>query len=131
MEMAPNKAVSASCIIIAILMKRKKRRRVKKRACWVKKWISRRASLGAYQTLLRELQEEDPFSYRNFLRMDHNTFQELLELVRPFIQRQDTVMRSAIPPGERLALTLRYLATGMSNSKKKFFSLVLQACHDF
>ena len=31
-----------------------------------------------------------------------------------YIQRQDTIMRVAISPGERLAVTLRYLATGES-----------------
>ena len=33
-------------------------------------------------------------------------------MVKPQIQKQDTNMRKGIPAGERLALTLRYLATG-------------------
>uniref|UniRef100_A0A1X7U532 Transposase Helix-turn-helix domain-containing protein n=1 Tax=Amphimedon queenslandica TaxID=400682 RepID=A0A1X7U532_AMPQE len=36
--------------------------------------------------------------------------------VSPLIKRQDTVMRQAISPGERLAVTLRFLATGESYS---------------
>jgi hypothetical protein len=37
--------------------------------------------------------------------MDQTTFEELLTLVSPLIKRQDTVMREAISPAERLALT--------------------------
>ena len=33
-------------------------------------------------------------------------------MVKPQQQRQDTNMRNSIPADERLALTLRYLATG-------------------
>ena len=33
-------------------------------------------------------------------------------MVKPQIQKQDTNMRKSIPAGEKLALTLRYLATG-------------------
>ena len=36
-----------------------------------------------------------------------------LHKVAPLITRCDTVMRQAIPPGERLALTLRFIATGI------------------
>ena len=69
--------------------------------------------MGAYHQLLQELRVNDAMNYRNFLRMDAATFDELLHLVTPLIRCQDTVMRQAIPPGERLALTLRYLATGI------------------
>ena len=44
--------------------------------------------------------------------MTEETFNNLLGRIQHKIQRQDTVMRAAIPPGERLAITLRYLATG-------------------
>ena len=40
------------------------------------------------------------------------TFDKLLELTAPSITYQDTNKREAIPPGERLAVTLRFLATG-------------------
>ena len=54
----------------------------------------------------------DTSSYRNFLRMDSTSFEELLRKVGPKISLQNTVMRDAIPAGERLAVTLRFLATG-------------------
>ena len=44
--------------------------------------------------------------------MNAATFETLLNMVAPLIFRKDTNMREAIPPGERLVLTLRFLATG-------------------
>ena len=54
----------------------------------------------------------DTSSYRNFVRMDAGTFEELLTSIAPRITYQDTVLRKAISPAERLAVTLRFLATG-------------------
>ena len=61
---------------------------------------------------MQELRLGDSESYRHFLRMDMSTFDELLSMVGPHITYQDTNMRQAISAGERLALTLRFLATG-------------------
>ena len=54
----------------------------------------------------------DPSGYCNFLRMDSTSFEELLQSVGPAITYQDTIFRKAIPAAERLALTLRFVATG-------------------
>lgn len=62
-----------------------------------------------------ELQIEAPGLYKNFLRMDHASFQELLELIKPDIEKEDTYWREAIHAGQRLAVTLRFLATGSLN----------------
>lgn len=62
--------------------------------------------------LMRELQEEDPATFRQWIRLDREQYGELLALVTPLIEKQDTNMRLAVTPAERLALTLRYLATG-------------------
>ena len=88
----------------------------------MKQWIARRKNLGAYHSLLRELALEDVSSYKNYLRMDAATFEDLLQRVAPIITKQDTYMRAAIPAGERLAVTLRFLATGNSSS---FFLAIL------
>lgn len=52
--------------------------------------------------------------------MDQGTFNNLVRLLEPTLQRQDTVMREAIPVGERLAITLRYLATGHTFSSLEY-----------
>ncbi|XP_071115879.1 uncharacterized protein [Haliotis cracherodii] len=86
-----------------------------KRSCWVRPWIAtRRGQFGAYSALLAELEAEDTKAFSNFLRMNKSSFTDLLDRVSPLIAKRDTPMRDAIPPGEKLAITLRYLATGDS-----------------
>ena len=79
------------------------------RKVWVRDWIRNRDRCGAYHQLMQEL-SLDVSSYCNFIRMNTTTFEELLGKVAPLITRRDTVMRQAIPPGERLALTLRFMS---------------------
>lgn len=89
-------------------------KQTKKRDIWVRQWLEKRQSDGAHQTLLKEFRSVDnqKYLFRNFLRMDENIYDELLMLVSPLIQKQDTSMRIAISPSERLSVTLRYLAIG-------------------
>lgn len=47
--------------------------------------------------------------------MSPESFDELKELVRPYIQR-NTFHREPISAEERLAITIRYLASGMSQT---------------
>ncbi|XP_055534604.1 putative nuclease HARBI1 [Wyeomyia smithii] len=84
------------------------------RSVWVRDWVKRRQDRGFYNQLLRELEDEVPLLYQNFLRMNIDDFHTLLELVSPLIKKQDSNMREVILAGERLALTLRFLATGDS-----------------
>ncbi len=101
-------AVAALFVVMKLIKVKKRNRTV-----WTKEWIGRRLEYGAYHCLLRELRQSDPTACRNFLRMDWSSFKELLRRVGPLITRQDTVMRKSIRPEERLAVTLRWLATGV------------------
>lgn len=78
----------------------------------MKPYLRRHKEQGCFENLMRELALEDAEAYRSWIRMDTATFEELLGKVRPLITKQDTTFRQAIPAGERLAITLRYLATG-------------------
>ena len=114
MDDSPNcDAIVGACgILIAIVIARRRKKR-RNRKVWVRDWIRDRPKQGAYHQLLQELRLSDARSYRNFLRMDQATFDELLSKVGPLITYKDTFMRKAISPGERLALTLLcFLATG-------------------
>ncbi|GFX84353.1 protein ALP1-like [Trichonephila clavipes] len=76
-------------------------------------------------SMLREFNEgisfgEDRESYRRFLRMDASTFEELVALVSPSIERKNISMRKAIPAAERIALTLKYLTTGERQSSLSY-----------
>lgn len=86
----------------------------KKRKCWTRNWIRLRPQEGFYAKLLKELVTEEPRFYTDFVRMDLQQYEQLLAMVTPHIQKQNTVMRESISAGERLMLTLRFLATGES-----------------
>jgi len=64
---------------------------------------------------MQELATEEIRGLKNFLRMDLNYFNFIFEMIRPYIIRKDTKLRCSIKPEERfiIALTLRFLATGM------------------
>ena len=55
-----------------------------------------------------------------FLRLSPERFDHLLSLVMPMIIKHDTAFRKAISPAERLALTLRFLASGESQQSLTF-----------
>lgn len=107
----------ATAILGLTLLDERPRKQKKKRKVWVKEWIKRRDELGAYKRLMVELRNEDQAFYKNFTRMASHDFDHLLELVAPRIKKQDTRLRKAISPGERLAITLRFLATGNTRTK--------------
>ena len=52
--------------------------------------------------------------------MSPERFKHLLQLVGPKISKKDTRLRNAIPAAERLALTLRFLASGDSQKSLSF-----------
>ena len=91
----------------------KRRPRHINRKIWVREWIQNRPTQGVHKNLLQQLRHNDPSGYKNFSRMDSETFDELLKRVGPLITHQDTRFRKAIPPSERLALNLRFITTGM------------------
>ncbi|KAG0725785.1 hypothetical protein GWK47_037935 [Chionoecetes opilio] len=92
-----------------------RRRRAKKRA-WIRSWLARREKESVYHRLLKELSVEDHETMKNWIRLDKDQYHKLLQLVTPLIAKKDTRMRKAVTAGERLTLTLRYLATGESHA---------------
>lgn len=107
-----DQAQPAACLALLLIQKRKKRQKKVTKRIWVKDWIQKRKDYGAVDNLLKELQECDKNSYKNFIRMSAEDFDEILYRIAPLISKKDTVMRSAITAKERLVVTLRYLATG-------------------
>lgn len=78
-----------------------KKRKKRKQRFWMKEWYKQRPEFS-HVKLLRELENNEKDDFFNFLRVDAATYQELLSFVRPIIQKQDTLMRNAITPHERL-----------------------------
>lgn len=84
-----------------------------------KDWLLER-DVFSHVRLLDTLQKSEPVDYKKYLRMPKECYFELLELVTPLILKEDTNMRKAVTPHERLAATLRFLATGQSYSQLQF-----------
>lgn len=84
--------------------------------------------LFSHMKLIKHLRVHEPADFRNYLRMDDNTFKLLVELVRPKISKQTTIMRDPVSVEERLSVTLRYLATGSSYEDLKFTTAISAQC---
>jgi hypothetical protein len=69
-------------------------------------WRKNCYSHGIY-SVFKEL--DDPDRFKSFYRMEKSTFEELVRLVGPDIQKKDTNFRRAVCPQERLLITLRYV----------------------
>lgn len=111
------KRILAFSILMFIL---KCKRRSKKRV-WVREWIARRATNDVTETLIREIRMEDSAAFNSLFRMSVNQFDYLLERVKPYISKQNTIMRQSIPATTRLMITLRFLVTGDSFKSLMFF----------
>lgn len=104
----------------------------KKKRIWMRNWIGRKITHGGSSLLLKELREEDPAEYRCFMRMSPDVFDALHKLVASDIQREDTLMRDAIPSVTKLEVTLSFLATGNSfRSLQHFFRVSKPAISKF
>lgn len=83
----------------------------KSRRCWVRPWMARK-SKKVFTNLMKELSLGNEQGFYDYHRVSRKNFANLLELVSPLIKKQDTKMRDAVSPTQRLSITLRYLTTG-------------------
>lgn len=91
-----------------LVLKRVRKRREKyQRSIWLKDYLRTR-NFG----IMRDL--DDNVLFKNFTRMSRTNFYMLLQMVKPKIAKENTRFREAIPAEVKLAITLRYLATGDS-----------------
>ena len=103
-------AMLAGISAAMLVLKRVRKRREKyRRSIWMKDYFKTR-NFG----ILRELELNENVLFKNFMRMSRTNFYMLLGMVEPKIEKQNTRFREAIPAEVKLAITLRYLATGDS-----------------
>lgn len=62
--------------------------------------------------MLKEEFQEDPAQFKQYLRMTEDSFNKLLNWIKPFIEKKDTNYREAISAKAKLIITLRFLVTG-------------------
>ena len=87
--------------------KRRRGQQVRPKSKWTKEWYKRREELGWYDTLLKELALEEHKDYFNFMRMDEDFFNEILQRIGPSITRKRSNFRPPMPPGLLLSMALR------------------------
>ena len=88
------------------LLKQREQERNRQRRLWVRPVLAVRDEQGEFSTLVEQLRA-DPDGHHKYFRMLPADFDFLLQLVKDDIEKETTTMRRPIPPGERLALTLR------------------------
>lgn len=85
----------------------------------MKEWLRNRDSYSDIN-LLNYLRVSEPSDFKNYLRMNDDIFNHLLDFVRPLITKQNTMMRHAVPAEQRLIAPLRFLATSRGFENLKF-----------
>ncbi|CAC5362874.1 unnamed protein product [Mytilus coruscus] len=108
----------------------RRRRRRQRRRLWQQPWVSRRKQFGLYGQLLVELRQEDQSSFRNFMRMTVEMYDEILQRIQHLVSKQYTwfrfncsvlyIQREPLEPGLNQAATLRHLAAGSTYADMKF-----------
>ena len=87
--MCDDEDLAAAAIVILLSKKKRKPKRF-----WSKEWFKKR-SVYTHERLLKDLATTQLNDFQNYLRMDFAKFNELLLLVAPLIQKNDTLLFSA------------------------------------
>ena len=79
----------------------------------IRNWIKRRPLKGAFANIVQELRLEDTPGFKEMMRMNYETFLLTLTIIEPYNSPEESYRgNQTIKSSERLALTLRFLATG-------------------
>ena len=81
---------------------------------WVRPCLLEREERGAYHNIMAELYATDIPGFTNYMRMTPEFFEMIKTRLESCLARQATNYRAPISVGEKLALTIRYLAIGES-----------------
>ncbi|XP_018566077.1 protein ALP1-like [Anoplophora glabripennis] len=98
------------CIMMWYLIRKNERRRT----MWVHPIVEIREAKGAFTLIYADLEQDPSSKFFNYFRMSIQSFEELHANLECKLVKKDTAMRKSITPRERLAITLRFLATGES-----------------
>eukprot|EP00118_Oscarella_pearsei_P015909 m.147748 g.147748 ORF g.147748 m.147748 type:complete len:152 (+) comp38474_c0_seq3:202-657(+) len=119
MDMAEMDTDADEVTVLALIIRRRCKRR---RRMWVRKIFQKRKEQGDYHALLQEMRLSDRDAHFSYLRMSKETFDVLMDMVEPRLKRRSyrSSRRPEISAAERLALTIRFLATGNSQQSISF-----------
>lgn len=80
----------------------------KKRKYWVHPINTTREEQGEFSSIFQDLLKDEQRFYIYF-RMSINSFNELYNIIKPEIEKQNTNWRNCVSSKERLAVFLRYV----------------------
>uniref|UniRef100_A0A1A8PU22 DDE Tnp4 domain-containing protein n=1 Tax=Nothobranchius pienaari TaxID=704102 RepID=A0A1A8PU22_9TELE len=103
-----NRRKAFAALLLLTMLRRDRRRRL-----WVRPFNRLRSEQGDFHLLVAELRL-DAKRHHEYFRMSAEQMDELLSILGPELQKQSTNYRAAIEPKQRLAVALRYLASGDS-----------------
>ena len=73
-----------------------------------------------FKNIVKELSIEDTAEYKEIMRISYANFQRILSYIEEDITRKQVLCgNKVIPPKERLALAIRFLATGETMLKER------------
>ena len=81
---------------------------------WVRPWLLQREEWGPCHNIMADLYAIDIPGFTNYMRMTPEFFEMIKTRLEPRLARQATKYIAPITVGEKLALTIRFLATGES-----------------
>ena len=120
MAFTSRKKKRAQLIALVLLNRRRKQRRTYERL-WVKQHIRLHDDKGAFENLVKGFRDDEKEEFVKFLRLEPDQFNFILGKISPLIARKDTTFRKSITAAERLAITLRFLATGKNINERNAY----------
>ena len=107
----------AGCLLLAVVFRRRRLQSTRSRSCSIRPHFQRRMQKGAFRSDIVEMGRLDKTLHFHYVRFSPALFDKLLQLIDPFLTRRRAMtsrIRAPITNSEKLAVTLRYLASGQS-----------------
>jgi len=119
-ELVKRRTIIAGATFIILNSLIKKEQKIKqKRRWWITQLFKNRDEHGGLN-LINDLLFQESGQFENFVRIAYSDFKYLVSLIRPQVEKQTTHWRKPISVEERLAVTLRFLATGDSYTSLQY-----------